>query len=70
MAKCTIIKLYQTSIFVFHAALDKKASDLSSQSLKYKKDAKYLNMRSSYAKIAAVVIVIILFLLFLRYWIL
>ncbi|BFZ05843.1 hypothetical protein BsWGS_08882 [Bradybaena similaris] len=52
------------------SVLDTKASNLSSQSLKYKKDAKYLNMRSSYAKIAAVVVVVILFLLFLRYWIL
>uniref|UniRef100_A0A0B6Y766 Vesicle-trafficking protein SEC22b n=2 Tax=Arion vulgaris TaxID=1028688 RepID=A0A0B6Y766_9EUPU len=52
------------------SALDTKASNLSSASLKYKKDAKYLNLRSSYAKIAAVVIVVILFLLFLRYWVL
>ncbi|CAG5117328.1 unnamed protein product [Candidula unifasciata] len=52
------------------SVLDTKASHLSSQSLKYKKDAKYLNMRSSYAKIAAVIVVVILFLLFLRYWIL
>ncbi|CAG5129708.1 unnamed protein product [Candidula unifasciata] len=52
------------------SVLDTKASNLSAHSLKYKKDAKYLNLRSSYAKIAAVVIVVILFLLFIRYWIL
>lgn len=48
--------------------LDNKASNLQSMSQKYKKDAKYLNLRSSYAKIAAVLIVIIVFLLFIRYW--
>lgn len=48
--------------------LDNKASNLQSMSQKYKKDAKYLNLRSSYAKIAAILIVIIVFLLFIRYW--
>ncbi|KAK0050819.1 vesicle-trafficking protein SEC22b-like [Biomphalaria glabrata] len=52
------------------SVLDTKASNLSSQSLKYKKDARYLNLRSSYLKIAAIVITVILFLLFLRYWLL
>lgn len=51
------------------SVLDTKASNLSTLSSKYKKDAKYLNLRSSYAKIAAIVIVIIVFLLFIRYWI-
>lgn len=51
------------------SVLDNKASNLSQLSSKYKKDAKYLNLRSSYAKIAAIVIVIIVFLLFIRYWI-
>jgi vesicle transport protein SEC22 len=37
-------------------------------SQKYKKDARYLNLKSSYVKIAAIVIIIVLFLLFLRYW--
>lgn len=50
--------------------LDSKASDLSAVSHKYKKDAKYLNLRSSYAKVAAIVAVIIVFLLFIRFWIL
>ncbi|KAK3087096.1 hypothetical protein FSP39_001603 [Pinctada imbricata] len=49
------------------STLDNKASNLSSLSQKYKKDATYLNLRSSYAKIAAIVIVIIVFLLFVRY---
>lgn len=50
------------------SVLDNKASNLHNMSQKYKKDAKYLNLRSSYAKIAAVLIVIIVFLLFIRYW--
>lgn len=49
------------------SALDSKASDLSVISQKYRKDARYLNLRSTYAKIAAIVIVIIVLLLFLRY---
>lgn len=49
------------------AALDSKASNLSVISQKYRKDARYLNLRSTYAKIAAIVIVIIVLLLFLRY---
>ncbi|XP_025111643.1 vesicle-trafficking protein SEC22b-like [Pomacea canaliculata] len=52
------------------SVLDTKASNLSTLSQKYKKDAKYLNLRSSYAKIGAVVVVVIVFLLFIRYWIL
>jgi len=52
------------------SVLDTKANNLSTQAMKYKKDANYLNLRSSYAKIGAVVVVVILLLLFLRYWIL
>ncbi|KAH3794744.1 vesicle-trafficking protein SEC22b-like [Dreissena polymorpha] len=52
------------------SVLDSKASHLSTMSSKYKKDAKYLNLRSSYAKIAAIVAVIVVFLLFIRFWIL
>lgn len=48
--------------------LDNKASNLSFVSQKYRKDAAYLNLRSSYAKIAAIVIVVIVFLLFFRFW--
>jgi len=52
------------------SVLDSKASNLSTQAMKYKKDAKYLNLRSSYAKIGAVVVLVVLLLLFLRYWVL
>lgn len=54
---------------LFYLVLDDKARDLSSESLKYRKDAKYLNMRSSYVKIGAICIVVVLLLLFLRYFI-
>ncbi|XP_014669564.1 PREDICTED: vesicle-trafficking protein SEC22b-like isoform X2 [Priapulus caudatus] len=50
------------------SVLDDKASNLSTMSQKYKKDARYLNLRSSYAKIGAVVLVVVLFMLFVRYW--
>ncbi|VDI11805.1 vesicle transport protein SEC22, partial [Mytilus galloprovincialis] len=50
------------------SALDMKASNLSSVSQKYKKDSAYLNLRSSYAKIAAIIIVVIVFLLFIKFW--
>jgi len=50
------------------SALDDKASNLATLSQKYKKDAHYLNVRSSYFKIAAIVVVIIVFLLLIRYW--
>ena len=52
---------------LFFLDLDDKASNLASLSHKYRKDAHYLNLKSSYAKIAAVVIIIIILLLFLRY---
>ncbi|XP_060066064.1 vesicle-trafficking protein SEC22b-like [Ylistrum balloti] len=48
--------------------LDSKASSLSDMSKTYRKDAHNLNLRSSYAKIGAVLIIVIVFLLFLRYW--
>ncbi|EEC01169.1 vesicle-trafficking protein SEC22b [Ixodes scapularis] len=38
--------------------LDSKASNLSLLSQKYKKDARYLNLRSTYAKLAAVAVVV------------
>lgn len=47
--------------------LDSKASNLSLLSQKYKKDARYLNLRSTYAKIAAVSVVI--FVAFLYFYI-
>ncbi|XP_064458178.1 vesicle-trafficking protein SEC22b-like [Ornithodoros turicata] len=38
--------------------LDSKASNLSLLSQKYKKDARYLNLRSTYAKLAAVAVIV------------
>jgi len=49
------------------STLDDKAQGLSVLSQKYKKDAKFLNMKSTYAKIAAVLIVIVVFFLFLKF---
>ena len=63
---CLLLDATQSS---FVAALDDKASMLATQSAKYKKDAHYLNLSSSYAKIAAIIVIIIVFLLFMRYWI-
>lgn len=51
------------------SALDDKASSLATMSQKYKKDAHYLNLKSTYMKIAAIIVIIVLLLLFLRYWI-
>lgn len=51
------------------SALDDKASNLAMLSQKYKKDAHFLNLKSSYTKIAAIIIIIVLFLLFIRYWV-
>ncbi|XP_071096389.1 vesicle-trafficking protein SEC22b-like [Haliotis cracherodii] len=50
------------------SVLGDKASNLSTLSQKYKKDAKYLNLRSSYFKIGVAVIVVVVFLLLFRYW--
>lgn len=50
------------------SALDDKASNLATLSQKYKKDAHYLNLKSSYFKIAAIVVVFVVILLFIRYW--
>lgn len=51
------------------SALDMKASNLSSMSKNYRKEAGYLNLRASLAKKIFCVIVLIIVLLFLRYWI-
>lgn len=48
--------------------LGNKASDLASLSTKYKKDAHMLNLRSSYAKMGALVLIVIIFCIYLRYW--
>ncbi|KAL4828850.1 hypothetical protein H8958_017608 [Nasalis larvatus] len=42
------------------SALDSKANNLSSLSKKYRQDVKYLNMRSTYAKLAAVAVFFIM----------
>ncbi|KAK9538948.1 hypothetical protein VZT92_004087 [Zoarces viviparus] len=49
-------------------ALDTKASNLSSLSKKYRSDAKYLNTRSTYAKVAAVSVFFITLLIYVRFW--
>ncbi|ELU03416.1 hypothetical protein CAPTEDRAFT_92845 [Capitella teleta] len=51
------------------SALDDKASNLATMSQKYKKDAHFLNLKSSYAKIAAIIVIVLIFLLFVRYWV-
>lgn len=48
--------------------MDNKASSLSVMSQKYKKDARYLNLRATYAKIAAGAVVV--FVIIVYFWIL
>ncbi|XP_067108496.1 vesicle-trafficking protein SEC22b-A [Osmerus mordax] len=50
------------------SALDSKASNLSSLSKKYRSDAKYLNTRSTYAKIAAVGVFFVTLVVYIRFW--
>ncbi|KAM9789717.1 vesicle-trafficking protein SEC22b-A [Neosynchiropus ocellatus] len=50
------------------SALDTKASNLSSMSKKYRSDAKYLNTRSTYAKVAAVSVFFITLIIYVRFW--
>ncbi|XP_042285266.1 vesicle-trafficking protein SEC22b-A [Thunnus thynnus] len=50
------------------SALDTKASNLSSLSKKYRSDAKYLNTRSTYAKVAAVAVFFITLIIYVRFW--
>lgn len=49
-------------------ALDSKASNLSSLSKKYRSDAKYLNTRSTYAKVAAGAVIFITLIVYVRFW--
>lgn len=56
------------SLFLPAAALDSKASNLSSLSKKYRSDAKYLNTRSTYAKLAAGGVFFIMFIVYVRFW--
>ncbi|KAG7277405.1 hypothetical protein CRUP_033360 [Coryphaenoides rupestris] len=48
--------------------LDTKAGNLSSLSKKYRSDAKYLNTRSTYAKVAAGAIFFITIIIYVRFW--
>ncbi|KAJ6655450.1 hypothetical protein lerEdw1_005150 [Lerista edwardsae] len=50
------------------SALDSKANNLSSLSKKYRQDAKYLNMRSTYAKLAAIAVFFIMLIVYVRFW--
>ncbi|XP_071764134.1 vesicle-trafficking protein SEC22b-A [Centroberyx gerrardi] len=50
------------------SALDTKASNLSSLSKKYRSDAKYLNTRSAYAKVAAGAVFFITLIIYVRFW--
>ncbi|XP_008431534.1 vesicle-trafficking protein SEC22b-A isoform X1 [Poecilia reticulata] len=50
------------------SALDTKASNLRSQAEKYRSDARFLNTRSTYAKVAAVVLVFVTLIIYVRFW--
>ncbi|RXM97189.1 Vesicle-trafficking protein SEC22b-B [Acipenser ruthenus] len=45
-----------------------EASNLSSLSKKYRSDAKYLNTRSTYAKLAAVGVFLVMLIVYVRFW--
>ena len=48
--------------------LSDKAGRLALSSKAYRKEARYLNLRSSIAATIAVLVVVFLFFIFLRYW--
>jgi len=50
------------------SVLDDKAGQLRFQSDKYKKQAKWLNLRSVYAKYAAIGLVLFILIIYIRYW--
>ncbi|XP_034469673.1 vesicle-trafficking protein SEC22b-A [Hippoglossus hippoglossus] len=50
------------------SALDTKASNLTTLSKKYRSDAKYLNTRSAYAKVAAVTVFLFTLIIYVRFW--
>ena len=58
----------QQTHFLFFSVLDDKAGNLRFQSEKYKKDATYLNLRSSYAKYAAVGTIFVVLMIYIRFW--
>lgn len=57
-----------SSKYLFPSALDTKASNLSALSKKYRTDAKYLNTRSTYAKVAAVAVFFTTLIIYVRFW--
>lgn len=56
------------NVLFLSAALDSKAANLSSLSKKYRSDAKYLNTRSTYAKVAAGAVILITLIVYVRFW--
>ncbi|XP_049603889.1 vesicle-trafficking protein SEC22b-A [Syngnathus scovelli] len=50
------------------SALETKGNNLSTLSKKYRSDAKYLNTRSTYAKVAAVAVFVITLIIYVRFW--
>ncbi|XP_037131405.1 vesicle-trafficking protein SEC22b-A [Syngnathus acus] len=50
------------------SALETKGNNLSTLSKKYRSDAKYLNTRSTYAKVAAVTVFFITLIIYVRFW--
>ena len=61
-------KFVSPGFLVSSAELDNKANNLSMMSQKYKKDARYLNLSQTYAKVAAAGILV--FVIVLYFWIL
>lgn len=63
-----LLPLFSFLWFLLPAAIDSKASNLSSLSKKYRSDAKYLNTRSTYAKLAAGGVFFIMLIVYVRFW--
>ena len=55
-------------LFCCFVVLDDKAGNLRFQSEKYKKDATFLNLRSAYAKYAAVGTIFVVLMIYIRFW--
>lgn len=64
---CTKYNYHKKNLILL-SALDTKASNLLTQSKKYRSDAKYLNTRSTYAKLAAVAVFVITLIIYVRFW--
>lgn len=65
---CSVWSVVPLTSPLYPAALDSKASNLSSLSKKYRSDAKYLNTRSTYAKLAAGGVFFIMLIVYVRFW--